>query len=180
VFLSQPAESGDVDPRRPRGERPREDAGPSPLLLRPAAQITRERVGAALREFLAALEEGLRSIDVGISCPPCGEIDLLAIDRASQLTIVDFDTTAGDELLVRGLAHVDWVVRNVPILRRMLRGQAINFSLPPRLFLLAPQFSGRVRGAGRQITRLQLDWVRYHLTEAPGGAGILFEPVSAE
>jgi hypothetical protein len=148
--------------------------------LRSAQQVTREQVGAALREYLGALEEGLKGIDASIPCAPCGEIDLLAIDRASQLTIVDFETTADDELLVRGLGHVDWVVRNVPNLRRMLRGQPINFSLPPRLFLLAPQFSPRVRCAARQITSLQVNPVRYHLVDAPGTAGILFEAVSAE
>ena len=182
VFLSQQAEGGSMDPGcRPAGRPlPGEGTAPSALLLRPAAQVTREQVGGALREFAGALEDGLKGIDAGIPCAPCGEIDLLAIDRAGQLTIIDFDTTSGDELLIRGLGHLDWVVRNVPNLRRMFRGQAINFSLPPRLFLLAPQFSSRVRCVARQITSLQIDWVRYHLVETPGRAGILFEPLSAE
>jgi hypothetical protein len=182
LFLSQQADPGNLDPRGPWAGRPlpREEVPPSPIVLRPAAQVTREQVGAVLRECPAALEPGLRIVDAGIPCAPCGEIDLLAVDRASQLAILDFDTTAGDELLVRGLGHVDWAVRNVPNLRRMLRGQAINFSLPPRLFLLAPRFSSRVLWAGRQIARPQLEWVRYHLVEGPGPAGILFEPVAAE
>lgn len=183
VFLSQEPHEGGTDPRsgRPAGRPlPREESAPSALLLRPAAHVTRQQVAAVLKEFEGALEEGLRGIDAEIPCAPCGEIDLLAIDRASQLTIIDFDTTSSDELLIRGLGHFDWVVRNVPNVRRMFRGQAINFSLQPRLFLLAPQFSPRVRCAARQITRLQIDWVRYHLVETPGRAGILFEPLSAE
>ncbi|MGH7499857.1 MAG: hypothetical protein ACREL3_13520, partial [Gemmatimonadales bacterium] len=122
---------------------PREKTAPSALLLRPAACITREQVAAALKEFDGALEPGLRGLDAGIPCAPDDEIDLLAIDRASQITIVDFDTTSSEELLIRGLGHFDWVLRNVPNLRRMFRGQAINFSLEPRLVLLAPQFSSR-------------------------------------
>jgi hypothetical protein len=183
VFLSQQADGGTLDPRSRRTGRPLpgEETAPSTLLLlRPVAQIVREQVGAAVREFAGALEEGLKGIDAGVPCAPCGEIDLLAIDRASQLTIIDFDTTAGDDLFMRGLGHLDWVVRNVPNLRRMFRGQAINFSLPPRLILLAPQFSSRVRCVARQITSLQVDWVRYHLVETPGRAGILFEPLPAE
>jgi hypothetical protein len=81
---------------------------------------------------------------------------------------------------MRGLGHFDWVVRNVPNVRRMFRGQAINFSLQPRLFLLAPQFSTRVRRAARQITGLRIDWVRYHFLETPGRAGIFFERLSTE
>jgi hypothetical protein len=103
-----------------------------------AVDRAREQVAAALNEFAGALEEGLRAIEAEIPCPPCGEIDLLAIDRAGQLTAIDFDTTANDELLLRGLSHFDWLVGNLTNVRRMLRGQAINFSLEPRLFLVAP------------------------------------------
>jgi hypothetical protein len=149
-------------------------------VLRPAGQITREQLAAALRESPGALEPRLRCVDAAVPCAPCGEIDLLAVDRAGQLAIVDLETAAGDELLIRGLGHAEWAVRNVPNLRRMLRGHAINFSLPPRLFLLAPQFSPRMRCAARQIPGLQLDWVRFHLVEGPGPAGILFEPVATE
>jgi len=183
VFLSPEADERGSDPipgRRPGRPLPREEAIPGVLLLREAAQVTREQVAAALKEFEGELEEGLRGLDAEVPCAPCGEIDLLAVDRANQLTIIDFDTTSSDELLIRGLGQVDWVVANVPTMRRMFRGQAINFSLPPRLFLLAPQFSTRVRRAARQITGLQIDWVRYHFVEMPGRAGIFFERLSTE
>jgi hypothetical protein len=183
VFLSQKAEGGGTDPNsgwqveRPS---PRQESAPSALLLRPAAQVTREQIAAALKEFGGALEEGLRGIDAEIFCGPCGEIDLLAIDRASQLTIIDFETTLSDELLIRGLGHFDWMVENLLNVRRMLRGQAINFSLEPRLFLLAPRFSSRMRFVARQIPRPRIDWVRYHVVETAGRPGIFFEPMAAE
>jgi len=148
-------------------------------LLRPAP-VTRDRLAGALMEFDGALEEGLRAFDAKIPCRPCGEIDLLAVDRASQLTIIDFDMTFDDGLLLRGIGHFDWVVRNMPNVQRMYREQAVNFSLPPRLFLLAPQFSPLLRSVARQITRPQIHWVRYHTVDASGGPGILFEPVVDE
>jgi hypothetical protein len=183
VFLSQRADEGGTDPNGGwRAERPlpREESAPGAVLLRPSAQVTRGQVAAVLKEFEGALEEGLRAIDAEIPCPPCGEIDLLAIDRANQLTIIDFDMTSSDELLLRGLGHFDWVVGNLPNVRRMFRGQAINFSLEPRLFLLAPQFSSRLRRVACRIPRPRIDWVRYHFVETPGRPGILFEPLSAE
>lgn len=183
VFLSQKAAEGGADPNGGwRAERPfpRQESAPGAILLRPAAQVTREQVAAALKEFDGALEEGLRGIDFEIPCPPCGEIDLIAIDRANQLAIMDFDTTSNDELLLRGLSHFDWVVRNLPIVRRMYRGQAINFSQEPRLILLAPQFSSRVGRVARQIPRPRIDWVRYQFMETPGRPGIFFEPLAAE
>jgi len=183
VFLTQPpperftGPGGDRPPGRPL---PGDQPAASALLLRPAAELTREQVAAAVKEFAGALEEGLTVIDGGISCAPCGEIDFLAVDRMNQLAVVDFETAATDELLIRGLGHVDWMVGNVPNLRRMFRGNAINFSLQPRLFLLAPQFSSRVRCAARQVASPEIEWVRYHLVEAPGRAGILFERMPAE
>lgn len=148
-------------------------------LLRPAS-VTKDRLAIILMESDGALEEGLSAIDAKIPCPPCGEIDLLAVDRAGRLTIIDFETTFNDSLLLRGIGHFDWVVRNMPNVQRMYRGQAVNFSLPPRLFLLAPQFSPLLRSVARQITRPQIHWVRYHTVDASGGPGILFEPVVGE
>jgi hypothetical protein len=183
VFLSPKGNEEGTDPNGGwRAERPspRQESASGALLLRPAAQVTREQIAAALKEFGGALEDGLRAIDAEISCGPCGEIDILAIDRASQLTIIDFETTPSDELLIRGLGHFDWMIQNLLNVRRMLRGQAINFSLEPRLFLLAPQFSSRMRCVARQIPRPRIDWVRYHVVETPGRPGIFFEPVAAE
>jgi hypothetical protein len=148
-------------------------------LLRPAS-VTKDRLAVALMEFDGALEEGLRAFDAKIPCHPCGEIGLLAVDRASQLAIIDFEITFDDDLLLRGLGHVDWVVRNMPNVQRMYREQAVNFSLPPRLFLVAPQFSPLLRRVARQITRPQIHCVRYHTVNASGGPGILFEPVVNE
>ena len=148
-------------------------------LLRPAS-VTRDRLALVLMEFDGALEEGLRAFDTKIPCHPSGEIDVLAVDRARQLTIIDFDVTFDDGLLLRGMGHFDWIVRNMPNVQRMYREQAVNFSLPPRLFLLAPQFSPLLRSVARQITRPQIHWVRYHTVDAPGGPAILFEPVAGE
>lgn len=183
VFLSHKGDEGGSEPigeRRLERPLPREKTPPSPLLLRPSAVVTREQVAAALKEFEGGLEPGLRGLDAGIPCAPHDEIDLLAIDRANQLTIVDFDITSSDDLLIRGLGHFDWALGNVPNLRRMFRGQPINFSLEPRLVLLAPQFSSRIMCVARQLTRPRISWVRYHFVETPGGAGIFFEPLSQE
>jgi len=148
-------------------------------LLRPAS-VTKDWLTIVLTEFDGALEEGLRTIDANIPCHPCGEIDLLALDRASHLTIIDFDTTVNDGLLLRGIGHFDWVVRNLPNVQRMYREPTINASLQPRLVLLAPQFSPLVRCVARQITRPPIHWVRYLTVDTSGGPGILFEPVAGE
>jgi hypothetical protein len=183
LFLSpKPGETSASDSAAVRSpEHSSAPAGPRGgiALLRPAS-VTRDRLGIILMEFDGALEEGLRAIDAKIPCHPCGEIDLLAVDHTSHLAIIDFETTCNDGLLLRGMSHFEWIVHNMPNVQRMYRGQAVNFSLPPRLFLLAPQFSPMLRSAARQITRPQIRWVKYHTVEIAGGPGILFEPVVGE
>lgn len=162
--------------------RPARSAPPPPVaLLRPTA-VSRERLATILFVDLdGSLEEGLRIFDARIPCHPCDEIDLLAVDRNGKLTIIDFETTTvNDGLLIRGLGHFDWILRNLPNVRRMYPSQGADLTLPPRLVLLAPQFSPRLRRVVQQITRPHLHCVRYHTVDTPHGPGILFEPVVGE
>jgi len=162
-------------------ERPSPSPGPrGGIALLRSASVTRDRLAVMLMEFAGALEDGLRTIDTNIPCHPCGDIDFLAVSRASQLTIIDLDTTVSDSLLLRGIGHFDWVVRNMANVQRMYREQAINFSRQPRLLLLAPQFSLLLRSVARQITCPQIQWIRYHTVDASSGPGVLFEPVGGE
>lgn len=179
LFLSPrtadtPAPSPEPESSPPAG--PRQSA----VVLRPV-QLTRDRLAAVLPlDWSGALEEGLRTIDARIPCHPCGEIDVLAVDRTSKLTIIDFDTTVNDGLLLRGLGHFDWAVRNAQNIQRMCPAQTFDSALPPRLVLLAPQFSTVLRRVMRQLTHPQIQGVRYHAVDTPGGVGMLFEAVSGD
>jgi len=185
LFLSQtsgdastrtgaPALSPEPDPPAPPGPRG------NTVLLRPL-QVSRDQLAAMLPlDWSGALEDGLRTIDTRIPCHPCGEIDVLAVDPTSKLTIIDFDTTPNDGLLLRGLGQLDWIVRNAQNVQRMCPTERIDASQPPRLILLAPRFSPLLRRVMRQLTRPQIQCVRYHVVETPTGPGILFEPVTGE
>ena len=183
LFLSQP--TNELDSHDPGWSRPGANAASRPappashggtvLLKRQQIGSDKSRLIALLRGCDTALEESFRAIDASVPCDPYGEIDLLAIDPASQLTLVDAETVGDDRLLLRGLGHIDWITRNVALLRRMYRGHAINFSLRPRLVLVAPQFSQLIQGVARQITHSQIDCVRFHSVDLAAGSGLLFE-----
>jgi len=167
----------------PSGGSPQRAATSSPaaaVLLERRTSLTREQLTPLLRGFHGALEEGLTSIDAEIVCPPFGQIDLLGLSRSNQLTIIDFNTNADDGLLVRGIGHLDWIARNMPIIRRLYPSHTINYSLPPALMLVAPQFSPALRSAARQVLRPTIKWVRYHALESSDGIGIFFERIEAE
>jgi hypothetical protein len=150
------------------------------VLLERRMSLTRDQFAPLLKQFHGALEEGLTSIDSGIACPPYGQIDLLGLSRSNQLTIIDFNTNADEGLLIRGIGQVDWVTRNMPIIRRLYPSHTINYNLPPALILVAPQFSPVLRSVARQILCPTIKWVRYCTLESSVGLGIFFERIEGE
>jgi hypothetical protein len=149
----------------------------APILLRSSPSVNRELLIALLNRNTAVLEEGLRAIDTNIPCDPFGAIDLMALDRADQLCILDVDVALNDDSYLRGIAQFDWMVRNTPVVRRMYQGRVINFSAPPRLFLIAPDFSPLLKCAARRSTSPIVCCVGYRAAAVSGGVGILFERV---
>ena len=181
LFLTntQPERSIHEKSRSASGEQTHTTPGDQSLtaVLRPCQFPARGQLVSLLRQETAALEEGMKTIDANIPCETSGNIELLALDCTNQLTIIDLDDSSNDGLLLRGIGHFDWIVRNIPTIRRMYQGQVINFSLQPRLFLVAPEFSPLSRCVTRHIRSLQIDCLKYHTVALPGGAGIFLEHI---
>ena len=157
------------------------DGHEAPRLLQGCPAPDRQQLVSFLGRHIGALEAGLEVLDAGVPCESCGEIDLLAIDGSHRMAIVDLDTGSDDRLLLRGLAHLDWMVRNVPGLRRLYQGRAIDFSLRPRLFLVTPRPSWMLRCAARQIGAPRIHWCTYRAVAFESDVGIVLdsEPAGA-
>jgi hypothetical protein len=149
----------------------------APILLTKAAPLSENELTFLLHSNTGVLEEGLRSIDKGLPCDDSGPIGLVAVDTSNQLVIIDIDTSPGDQLLLRGICHFDWMVRNVPVARRMYHGRVIDFSAQPRLFLVAPQFSSLFLRAARRIAQPVTHCFRFQFLTVQAGTGIHFERV---
>jgi hypothetical protein len=179
LFLSQakpdhPAEEG------VRGLSPNESPPPGgdrPLTVLSRQFIERPQLLSLLRKQAALLEEGMRVIDTHIPCEAAGSIELLALDHTNQLVIIDCDDSPDNGLLLRGLGHLDWMVRNIAIVGRMYAGQPINGSIPPRLFFVAPDFSVLFKSSVRQLKSVRMDCVKYQALALAGETGIFFEHV---
>jgi hypothetical protein len=175
LLLSQP-ERMNRERSREGWEGSTETAQETPAMVLTASRpVVREQLLSFLREQPAALEEGMKLIDANLPCETPGDIELIALDGRNRLAIIDLDDKPTDSLLLRGLAHLDWVVRNIPLLRRTYQGQVINFSLGVRLFLLAPGFSPLFRCALNQIQPLEIDCVKYYTIRLPAGTGFFCE-----
>ena len=164
-----------AEDRTPEREEARPAARAGVAVLRRSAALAKNQLVATLLECQDALENGMRALGSAVSCSPYGEIDLLALDSLNQLTVIDVDTTPGNELLLRGISHVDWVVRNVPNLRRMYQKCEIDAPQQPRLLLVAPAFSPMLRSAIRQLTRPMVTCFKYHAVAIFDGTGIVLE-----
>jgi RecB family endonuclease NucS len=149
-------------------------------VLRRAERIEKAQLTATLLEYPDALERGMLPLGAGVSCSPLGTIDLLALDRSNQLVVVEIDAARGDELIARGIAHVDWVARNVDNVQRMFHDRAIDRAEQPRLMLVAPEFSPLARSAARQLAAPRIACFRYLPVALAAGTGILIEPLPPE
>jgi hypothetical protein len=182
LFLPRRPESGPVDepvatPKAGSGQVSAKDRV-GMMLLRPAGRVTRSQVIAVIQEPRDAIEEHLHAIDSSVPCSPCGVIDVLAIDAANRLVVIDVDSFTADGLLLRGLSQMEWLVRNAANVRRMYPGKTIDFAAPPRLVLVAPRFPAAVKHAVSQIAEPEIACVRYHGLDVSGWTGIFFEPVT--
>lgn len=180
LFLSQtsgaPAEK--TDEQKPlSGKAPSEPAQiRTPIILRASTAVSRELLVSLISRNTAALEEGMRAIDTNVPFDSFGSADLIAVDSADQLAIIDVDTVQNDDLLLRGISQFDWIVRNTQIVRRMYQGRVINFPAPPRLFLVAPGFSPVLKCAAQRITSPKVCCFVYHAAAINSDMGVLFEP----
>ena len=150
------------------------------ILLQQNRSITKDQLVDVLKDSRGAFEEELRVIDLFVPCPPHSAIDLLALNSANQLTVIDLETCVDDGLVMRGLAHREWLQHNFVNVRRMYPGQMIELSSPIQLFLIAPRFSAVVQNAARQLTPLNIHWVRYQTFDIGSTTGVFFEPVACE
>lgn len=148
------------------------------VLLQPAKTIAKDQLVTILKDNPGSLEEGLRVIDMFVPCHPHSDIDLLAVNRTNQLTVIDFETSLNDALVLRGLGHCDWLRHNLFNIRRMYPGQTLEVSSQPRLLLIAPKFSSLALQATRPLAELQIQWIRYQAFDTGSATGIFFEPIA--
>jgi len=179
LFLSRYTANGSAlpVPRSISHEKTPSPEEEQPLKVVSRRFLKRDQLLSLLRKQPAALEEGMRLIDINVPCESSGSIALLGLDCTNQLTIIDLDDSPNEELLLRGLGHFEWMVRNHSIVNRMYREQPIDFSLQPRLMLVAPEFSPLTRSVVRLITAPRIHCLKYHSFGLAEGAGVFFERV---
>jgi len=147
------------------------------VALRPCPLQSRDQLVSLVRKQPNALEQGMRVIDANLPCDNLGAIEVVAVSSSGQLTLIDIADGSSEQLMLRGMSHFDWFVRNFPNVRRMYQAHVINYSLQPRVFLVAAEFSASFQSAVRQFSTVQIHCLKYHAVALSGGIGVLFEHI---
>jgi hypothetical protein len=148
----------------------------SAVLLRARSATSKAQLVAALRDLAGALGDDITVIDTSVPCEEgVADVDLIVMDSTGRFGVVDVDVVDANALFLKGLAHIDWVVRHRRHLQHVYRSHGIDLEVEPRLFLVVPRVPP-VEAASRQIGRSAITWVEYRVVEVPGGTGIMFEP----
>jgi len=181
LFLSRP---NATRVRAPESSRTPDDLHVRPTgrlgvpVLRAGEPISKSQLTATLTEYPGALDAGLSVVATGVPCPPYGDIDLIGVDRARQVFIVDVEAEPSGGLLLRGLSHIDWMVNHLPTVRNLCPQCAMDTTRRPGLFLVAPRFSSALRSAVRQLGQLgqlEIACFTYRDVAVAGGTAVFLE-----
>ncbi|MBM3791220.1 MAG: hypothetical protein FJW35_12855 [Acidobacteria bacterium] len=178
LFLTHPPGDATISPaagKVPSGPEPFARSHPVVSVAFPAPALAKPEMIRLLNANIATLESGLKAIDRAVPCDPSRTIDLLAADSLNQLVVIALEAAADDGMLLRAISQYDWIVSHVPILRKIYPGQAINFSAPPRVFLVAPEFSPQLTCAAHRIQSPRIGCYRYRVIAVPSGTAVFFE-----
>ncbi|MBN1905223.1 MAG: DUF91 domain-containing protein [Deltaproteobacteria bacterium] len=99
---------------------------------------------AELEAFLckspACIESGLQYIANQVNTTR-GPLDLLLVDDGGRLTVVELKNKIDDSILFQGLDYFGWIWDNIDSIKRIYKNDKIDSMQPPRLILIAPDFS---------------------------------------
>ncbi len=131
----------------------------------------RRRFPEMVKTELSRLEPGLRLVGTDVQVEGMPPIDLLALDEANTVVIIETGTAESAELLARGREHRRWVEEE------FYPRPADGIFAPPRLLFLLPLFSeelkDEINGSGAAPVSL------YQYRRLPGrtGGGLVFQEV---
>lgn len=115
------------------------------------------------------LEPGMRVVAHQVTTPT-GPLDILAVDEEGALAVVELknEVDEGEGQLLQALRYYDWCFENRACLANAYRNKGIDPHKEPRLILVAPEFSERLKRLCEYLA-VDVDLFRYQAVELPDG-----------
>ncbi|MBI2351066.1 MAG: DUF91 domain-containing protein, partial [Deltaproteobacteria bacterium] len=107
-----------------------------------------------------------------------GFIDVLCVDNDNAIVIMELKITDDEGILLQALHYYDYVLLNKAAIANQFASKAkINLNEDPRIILIAPHFSDRLRKACKHVTPM-LKLVEFvHLKTSAGEKGLFFNEI---
>jgi hypothetical protein len=106
-----------------------------------------------------------------------GFLDLMGVDGGQRLVVIDLALTDDTRLLIGSLSHFQWADENRDNISKMLPHQQIDPSLPPRIILIATDFSSEIKASVAYFNSTRVDLFTYQYLEANGEKVFFLDPV---
>lgn len=98
-----------------------------------------------------------------------GPLDILGVDAAGVITIVELKVDEDDEQIIQGLRYYDYISNNTAAMVRHFSNDKLTITdQDPRLILIAPSFSQTLRRICKYIDA-ELDLKEYRAYKLPSG-----------
>ncbi len=138
--------------------------------------LTQQELKKEIIDAVNNIELGLKVMDTNLLIED-QVLDILAVDVVGRVTIIELDMERKDILLLEALDHFEWVFNNMESLGRKYQKENIDYTLAPRIILIAPDFTPHFIKRISFITKVKINLYQYHYQEKDGIKKILFKPV---
>ncbi|RKY34208.1 MAG: hypothetical protein DRP78_06885 [Candidatus Omnitrophota bacterium] len=126
-----------------------------------------------------SISQGLKIIGHNFALEDNGIIDFIGLQSTGQLAILSICVDKNDYLLIDLLSYAQYLRKNQGVVTQLFAEHNINFSQKIKIFLIASNFSEKLRLAAAQFSADELALIKfiYLVSGKSGGSkGIIFKP----
>lgn len=110
-----------------------------------------------------------------------GFIDVLCVDKDGVIVVIELKISDDDGILLQALHYYDYVLLNKAAIANQFASKVkINLREDPRIILIAPEFSERLRKACKYVSPAPTLLQFRHLKTSSGEKGLYFDEVTLD
>ncbi|KPJ49666.1 hypothetical protein AMJ40_05040 [candidate division TA06 bacterium DG_26] len=124
-------------------------------------KVEKSAVLSKIFESPEEIESGLRMLDKDVKIADHGPIDLVAMDGAKRLVVIQVGLDDSPQILADAIDRYDWIVRNEHLVHRLYGSSGVDLSERPRVFVLIPHLAERLLRISSYFCGLKLEVFEY-------------------
>ncbi len=140
------------------------------------SQIDRGKLREIIIKNSGCLDPDLSFIDKDLGTET-GVIDFLGVDKSGGLVIVNINIEKSNEALISVLSQIQWLKKSRNLIKRLYSKENIDFSLPPKIYLVSSGFSEKLKSAAKQILMENIKLIRFKYLSNKDQKAIFFEEI---